>query len=54
MRPTLSLLMLVVISSGCSIEHTRRLGENCVQDRECARGWVCLPSASGGPRTVCQ
>ncbi len=38
--------------SRCTINGSRSLGEDCLQNRECASGLTCQPSPNG--RYVCQ
>jgi hypothetical protein len=49
---SVAILALVAFGSACSIEQTKELNADCLQDRECVSGLVCLPNADN--RTVCQ
>jgi hypothetical protein len=45
-------VMLVAVGlCGCTIERSRALGQDCLQDRECVEGLSCLPRSDG--QTVC-
>lgn len=46
------MVALAMVSSACSIEHTREIGAECLQDRECVTGLICAPRPDN--RTVCQ
>jgi hypothetical protein len=55
MRPLRTLAIVVFlacVAAACTINGSRSLGDDCLQNRECAEGLSCQPRSDG--RFVCQ
>ncbi len=48
----LGVALLAIAAGSCSINGSRSLGDDCLQNRECASGLSCQPRADG--RFTCQ